>query len=259
MRLRTESAAGRQDDRDPGAQHNARGVGLRKEGQIFGQHVAGLQVGNDENLSAPCDWRFDALDFRGFRIDGIVEGERAVEHAAGYLAAIRHLAQSGRFDRRRNFRRHSFDRGQDSNARCAETDVDEEVDCVLDDVAFHLEIRENVDGRIGDKQRLRVSRHVHDKDMADTARRPQSVTGRRHRPHELVSMQAPLHQELAFGFANEFHCFGRSRFAMRCIDDVATFDIDAVLAGDGLDLCGRPDQNRLNNAELSGLDRATQG
>ena len=71
-------------------------------------------------------------------------------------------------------------------------------------------------------------------------------------------MKAPLHQELAFGFANEFHCFGRSRLAMRCIDDVATFDIDAVLAGDGLDLCGRPDQNRLNNAKLSGLDRATQ-
>ena len=34
------------------------------------------------------------------------------------------------------------------------TDFDEQVDCVLDDVPLDLEIRKNIDRRIGDEQRV---------------------------------------------------------------------------------------------------------
>ena len=57
---------------------------------------------------------------------------------------------------------------------------DEQVDGVLHDVALGVEIRENVDGRVGDEQRLRIGRHIHDEDMADPPCRAQA--GRVRRP-----------------------------------------------------------------------------
>ena len=87
-------------------------------------------------------------------IDRIVEGERPVEHAAGDLAAIRHLAQRRGLDGRGDLRRHGLDRRQDRDARRAEADLHEQVDRVLDDVALGIEIGKDVDRRVGDEQRL---------------------------------------------------------------------------------------------------------
>ena len=46
-------------------------------------------------------------------------------------------------------------------------DLREQVDGVLDDVALGIEIREDVDRRVGDEQGLGIGRHIHDEDMAD--------------------------------------------------------------------------------------------
>ena len=101
----------------------SRGIRLCKESQVLGQHVAGFEIGHDQNLRAARDRRFDALDSRRLRVDGVVEGERAVEHAAGDLAAVRHLAQCRRFDGRGDLRRNSLDRRKNGDARRAEADM----------------------------------------------------------------------------------------------------------------------------------------
>jgi hypothetical protein len=61
-------------------------------------------------------------------------------------------------------------------------------------VALDVEIGKNVDGGVGDEQRLGVGRHVHDEDVADAPGRPQAGLAGGHRAHQLVGMQAALHQ-----------------------------------------------------------------
>ena len=92
-----------QDDRHARAEHDAGGIGVGEERQVLGQHVAGFEVGHDQDLRLSGDRRIDALDARGFGADRVVEGERPIEDAARDLAAISHLAERRRLDRRRNF------------------------------------------------------------------------------------------------------------------------------------------------------------
>ena len=68
---------------------------------------------------------------------------------------------------------------EDRDPRRAEADLREEVDGVLDDVALGVEVGEDIDRGIGDEQRFRIGRHVHDEDVADAPRRAQA--GRRRR------------------------------------------------------------------------------
>ena len=56
------------------------------------------------------------------------------------------------------FVRHGFDRREDRNARLAHPYCDPKIDGVLHDVAFHVEIGEDVDRRIGDEQGFRHGR-----------------------------------------------------------------------------------------------------
>ena len=71
-------------------------------------------------------------------------------------------------------------------------------------------------------------------------RRPVLLVG--HLPHELVGVQAALHQQLALlDFVNQRHRLCRGRLAVRGVDDLEAIDIDPVLAGHGGDLRGRPD------------------
>ena len=58
--LAAVGAAG-QDDRHPGAEHDAGGVGVGEEGQFLGQHVAGLDVGHQQDVGVAGDRRDDAL------------------------------------------------------------------------------------------------------------------------------------------------------------------------------------------------------
>ena len=69
----------RQHDRHAGAQHDAGAIGLGEIGEILCQHVAGFEIRHDQDLRPARDLRLDALDPRGFQVDGVVEGERSVE------------------------------------------------------------------------------------------------------------------------------------------------------------------------------------
>ncbi len=117
-------------------EHDARHFGVGQIDELLGEHVAGLEVRNDENVGLAGDRGHDALGPRGLDRHRIVEAERAVEDAAGDLAAIGHLAQRRRVDRRADVGRDRLDRGEDRHARRDDSEGGHEVDGVLDDVAL---------------------------------------------------------------------------------------------------------------------------
>ena len=73
-----------------------------------------------------------------------------------------------------------------------------------------------------------------------SVRRPvaEEVTSR----HQLVGVQAALHQQLALALADQRHRLGGGGVAVRGVDDLAAGEVDAVLGGDGADPAppGRP-------------------
>ena len=59
---------------------------------------------------------------------------------------------------------------------------DEQIDGVLDDVALGIEIGRDIDRGVGDEQRVRDGRHIHDEDVADPPRGAQARSRRTSRP-----------------------------------------------------------------------------
>src|SRR5262249_41938010 len=123
---------------------------------------------------------------------------------------------------------------------------------------FDIEIGKNIDRRIGEEQRLGIARHVHDEDVTDAPFRAQASLARRHLAHQLVRVEAALHQELAFRLLDELHRLRRRRMAMRNVDDLEATDVETMLAGYGLNFGGRPDKDGNDDAGVRRFDRAAQ-
>src|SRR5262245_8985133 len=132
------------------------------------------------------------------------------------------------------------------------------MELVLHDVAFGIEIGEDVDGGVGDEERFGICRHIEDEDVADAPRRAQAGLARRHLAHELVRVQAALHQQLAFGLVDQLDRFCRRGVAVRHVDDLVAADIETMLASDGRNLRDRSDENRNDDPGFRRLDGAAQ-
>ena len=72
----------------PAASASARKV------RLLASMLPASRSGTTSTLARPGHRRLDLLDLRGAEIDGVVERQRAVEDAAGDLAAVGHLAQA---------------------------------------------------------------------------------------------------------------------------------------------------------------------
>jgi hypothetical protein len=68
-------------------------------------------------------------------------------------------------------------------------------DRVLHDIALHLQVRGDVDRAVGDQQQPVVAWNIHDKGMADPARSAQTRLFGNDDPHQLIGMQAALHED----------------------------------------------------------------
>src|SRR6476646_3945355 len=147
-------------------------IGMREEGQVLGQHVAGLEIGYHKDLRLTGDLRFDALDACRLGADRVVESKRTIEIAAGDLAAIRHLAQRRRFCGGGDGWGYRLDGGEDGDLGNPEAKPGVKIDGVLDDVALGHEVWRDVHRGIGDKQGLRMAGNVHHDDMAAAASGP---------------------------------------------------------------------------------------
>src|SRR5215472_9995770 len=94
--------ATRQDDRHTSAEDEAGAVRIRQETELFGQHIPGLEIRNEEDVRIAGNVRLDALDARGLFADRVVEREGAVQETGLDLASLGHLAERGGIYRRRH-------------------------------------------------------------------------------------------------------------------------------------------------------------
>ena len=92
---------------------------------------------------------------------------------------------------------------------------------------------------------VRVGRHVHEEHMADPARGAQAGLLGHDRAHQLVRVQAALHQELGPAGANQLDGLGRGGVAVRRVDELVAAQISSPnCCGHVADLGRRPDQDR---------------
>ena len=64
-------------------------------------------------------------------------------------------------------------------------------------------------------ERVRVARHVHDEAVADPPLGPDAALARDHRSHDLVGVEAALHQRFNPARGHEADSLGRGIVAMR--------------------------------------------
>jgi hypothetical protein len=251
-------AAG-QHDGHPRAEHDAGGVGVGEVLELLGHHVAGLQVRQQQDVSPARHRGVDLLGARGVFADGVVEGERAVEDAAGDLAAVGHLAQHGRVHRRLHRRVDGLHRGQDRHPRRIDVQHPREVDGVLGDVHLFLGRRRDVDGRVRGQEQARVGGHVHDEDVTDPALGAQAGGRGHHRAHHLVGVQGALHQGLQLAAARHGHRPLSRRVAVLGVDDAIGREIHPRGLGDETNAVLGPNQHRLDEPAPRRLDGTEQG
>ena len=101
-----------------------------------------------------------------------------------------------------------------------------EVDRILDNIDLDLERRRDVDGRVGDDQRIGMTGNIHDKAMTDATRRANPAISGDHRPHDFVGVEAALHQRFRSPIADEFHAFPRRILTVVGVDNFETGDVD---------------------------------
>ena len=76
--------------------------------------------------------------------------------------------------------------------------------------------------------------------------------------HQLIGVQAALHQELAFALADELNRLIRRGVAVRRVDNFEAADVEPVRASDGGNFRNGPHENGDDDAGVRSLDRASQ-
>src|SRR3954467_14144568 len=95
--------------------------------------------------------------------------------------------------------------------------------------------------------------------MTDTPGGPKSGRTGGDGPHQFISVEAALHQQLTLCLTDHFDRLCSRRVAMRHIDDLHAVERNSVLQGNRLYLARGANQHRLDDTFLSRLDRAAQG
>ena len=75
---------------------------------------------------------------------------------------------------------------------------------------------------------VRVAGHVHDEAMADPPRRAQAGLALDHRAHQLVGVQAALHQRLGAALANQATAFAATSWLCSA-STISAVEVDAEL------------------------------
>ena len=115
----------------------------------------------------------------------------------------------------------------------------------------------DVDRRVGDEQRLRIARHVHDEDVADAARRAQAVS--RFTTARISSSVCRLPFISASALPARASATAVFAAAWLCsVDDLEAGEVDLRRFGGVADFRFRSDQHRLDQLLARRFDRADQ-
>jgi hypothetical protein len=122
------------------------------------------------------------------------------------------------------------------------------------DVALGLEIREDVDGGVGDEQNVGIGGHVEDKDVADAPPGAQPAVLCHDLVHQHVGVQAALHQALRLTVADQAHR-GRRRFLLaRDVHDRARAQVEAGSLRHSANALFGANQDRRDDLLRDGVD-----
>lgn len=133
-----------------------------------------------------------------------------------------------------------------------------EIDRVLRDVGLLFERRTDIDGGVGDEQRLGVSRHVHDEHVAQAPPGAQPRVGAHHLRQQLVGMQAALHQRLRVARAHQLDGARRRRMTVRRIHETIAGQVHTERRGEHRDSRHRADQHGHDDPGPGGGGRRVQ-
>ena len=228
--------------------------------QLLGQHVArprgraprGCRPGR--RPARRCPWRLAAASETAL---SKASGPSSTPPVICPRSAILHSAAASSVER--DLRADGFDGRQDRHPRLGDPQDMRQVDGVLDDVALVLEVGIDVDRRVGDEERPRVSRRVHHKDMADAAGRCAGP-----RPRSTTACISSSVCRLPFISASTLPARARAtaaaggRVAVFGSDDFVGRKIDRRGRGGCADLGLRTDQHRDDQLRLGGVHRAEQ-
>src|SRR5215472_4717741 len=128
-----------------------------------------------------------------------------------------------------------------------------EIDRVLYNVDLGFEIRRDVDRSVGDDQRILVAGDIHHKAMADAASGANAGLACDHRTHQLVGVQAALHQGLGLPLADDLDRLVGGIVAVRRFLQREARYVEPRPLGDSANAVGGTDQDRRDQAQPRGL------
>jgi hypothetical protein len=111
----------------------------------------------------------------------------------------------------------------------------------LHDVDLGRQIGGDIHRRIGDQQRARIGRHIHQKNVADAPVGAQAVGLVHHFAYQLVGVQGALHQRLEETLACQRDAGFRRGVTVRHVEELAAGEIQLELLGQRADALLRPD------------------
>jgi len=114
---------------------------------------------------------------------------------------------------------HGLDRREDRHARLHHADRVRKIDRIAHDVGLVFERGRDVDGRVGHDEGARVGGRLHQVAVADAALGAQARVVRHDCAHELVGVQAALHERLYLVLRHELHGARGGGVAVRHVFD----------------------------------------
>jgi hypothetical protein len=117
-------------------------------------------------------------------------------------------------------------------------------------------VREDVDGRISDDERLRMAWNIHHEAVAKSPGCTQPAIGPHYGAQQLIGVETALHQRLGFALAHQFDrplCGG---VAMVGFDDRQSRDVEAKFGRHISDAYRRPYEDRCDQSETRCIHRA---
>ena len=131
-----------------------------------------------------------------------------------------------------------------------------QIDRVLDDIDFGVEVRGDVHRGVANDQRVGIARHVHDEAVADPAGRPNAGLSRHHSAHQLIGVQAALHERLDLARRDQLYGLGGRVFTMLGIHELERTDVDVRLPGNCPHSLHRTYKDGVHQPQIRRLDHS---
>ena len=221
-----------EDDGSLSSDEDASDATMGEIDQGLGQHVAGLDVGDHEDVSLAGDGPADTFVFGGHFGDGVVEGEGAVDGNEGAeLVALAHLGQDGGVEGNGHVGVDQLDCGEDGYLGFHYAEEAGEVDGVENDLGFLLEVRGDVHGAVGDEDEAFELGYFDNEDVTHKDAGAEAVFLLQDGAEEIVGVDVSFHDDVGPAGGGEFDGFSCGLSGIGFVDDGGLVQLEIDLGG----------------------------